>query len=99
MCFIALKHVPVCENQPGSNKNEYQMVQFNLQTPPSTQGKEIIDEQIRWLFNNFMEHRTVGENHYPRKTTLTNETDFYCLGGGNVWGSNGSKSKKAVFFF
>jgi UDP-N-acetylglucosamine 4,6-dehydratase len=92
--LAALKHVPVCENQPQ------EAIKTNI-----TGTINLINSSIKYKVKKFIDVSTdkavaptnlygltksVGEHLTIQANNLTNDTDFVCIRGGNVLGSNGS---------
>jgi FlaA1/EpsC-like NDP-sugar epimerase len=90
----ALKHVPVCENQPQ------EAIKTNINGTIN-----LINSSIKYNINKFIDvssdkavapvnlygmTKAVGEKLTIQANNLTNNTDFICVRGGNVLGSNGS---------
>lgn len=92
--LAALKHVPICENQP------YEAVKTNIN------GTEnVIQASIRYGVKKVIDISTdkavdpvnvygmtkgIGERLIIQANCQTNDTDFICIRGGNVLGTNGS---------
>ena len=92
--LAALKHVPICENQPQ------EAVQTNI-----TGTKNLINSSILYGVKKFIDVSTdkavspinlygytkgVGERLSIQANCLTKDTEFICIRGGNVLGTNGS---------
>lgn len=92
--LAALKHVPVCENQPQ------EAIKTNI-----TGTTNLINSSIKYKVKKFVDVSTdkcvsptnlygftkaVGEKLAIQANNLTKDTDFVCIRGGNVLGSNGS---------
>lgn len=92
--LAALKHVPVCENQPQ------EAIKTNI-----VGTTNLINSAIKYKVRKFIDVSTdkavsptnlygmtksVGEKLTIQANNLTNDTDFVCIRGGNVLGSNGS---------
>lgn len=92
--LAALKHVPVCENQPQ------EAIKTNINGTIN-----LINASIKYKVKKFIDVSTdkavapsnlygmtksVGEKLTIQANNLTNDTDFVCIRGGNVLGSNGS---------
>lgn len=90
----ALKHVPVCENQPQ------EAIKTNIQGTTN-----LVNAAIKYKIKKFIDVSTdkavsptnlygftkaVGEKVVIQANNLTSETAFICIRGGNVLGSNGS---------
>lgn len=90
----ALKHVPICENHPQ------EAIKTNIQGTTNLINA-CIDNNIKKLIdvstdksvsptNLYGMTKAVGEKLTIQANQLTNNTDFVCIRGGNVLGSNGS---------
>ena len=92
--LAALKHVPVCENQPQ------EAIKTNINGTIN-----LINAAIKYKIKKFIDVSTdksvaptnlygmtksVGEKLTIQANNLTDKTDFVCIRGGNVLGSNGS---------
>jgi len=92
--LAALKHVPVCENQPQ------EAIKTNI-----TGTINLINSSIKYKVKKFIDvstdkavaptnlygmSKSVGERLTIQANNLTNDTAFVCVRGGNVLGSNGS---------
>ena len=92
--LAALKHVPVCENQPQ------EAIKTNIQGTTN-----LVNSAMRYKVKKFIDVSTdkavsptnlygytkaVGEKLVIQANNLTKDTDFVCIRGGNVLGSNGS---------
>jgi len=92
--LAALKHVPVCENQPQ------EAIKTNINGTIN-----LINAAIKYKIKKFIDVSTdkavaptnlygmtksVGEKLTIQANNLTSDTDFVCIRGGNVLGSNGS---------
>ncbi len=92
--LAALKHVPVCENQPD------EAILTNI-----IGMQNVIDLSIKYKIKRFVDVSTdkavepintygltkaIGERLTLKANDLTNSTDFICIRGGNVIGTNGS---------
>lgn len=92
--LAALKHVPVCENQPQ------EAIKTNI-----TGTTNLVNSAMRYRVEKFIDVSTdkavsptnlygftkaVGEKLVIQANNLTEDTDFICIRGGNVLGSNGS---------
>lgn len=92
--LAALKHVPICEIQPReailTNINGTQNV---IQGAINNNVKKVIDvstDKAVSPYNLYGITKAVGEKLIINANTLTKETKFVCVRGGNVIGSNGS---------
>ena len=92
--LAALKHVPICENQPD------EAIKTNIQGT-----RNLIQAAIRYKVKRFIDVSTdkavdpinvygmtkgIGERLTIQANCLTKDTDFICIRGGNVLGTNGS---------
>jgi FlaA1/EpsC-like NDP-sugar epimerase len=92
--LAALKHVPVCENQPQ------EAIKTNI-----IGTTNLVNSAIRYKVKKFVDvssdkavsptnlygmTKAVGEKIVIQANNLTDDTDFVCVRGGNVLGSNGS---------
>jgi FlaA1/EpsC-like NDP-sugar epimerase len=92
--LAALKHVPVCENQPQ------EAIKTNINGTTN-----LVNAAIKYKVKRFIDVSTdkavsptnlygytkaVGEKLVIQANALTKDTDFVCIRGGNVLGSNGS---------
>ena len=92
--LAALKHVPVCENQPQ------EAIKTNI-----TGTTNLVNSAIKYEVKKFIDVSTdkavsptnlygftkaIGEKICVQANNLTEHTDFVCIRGGNVLGSNGS---------
>jgi len=92
--LAALKHVPICENQPQ------EAIQTNI-----IGTKNVINAAINHRVKKFIDVSTdkavnpiniygftkgIGERLSIQANSLTKDTDFICIRGGNVLGTNGS---------
>jgi len=92
--LAALKHVPVCENQPQEAIKTNILGTINLINSAIKYGvKKFIDvstDKAVAATNLYGMTKSVGEKLTIQANNLTNDTDFVCIRGGNVLGSNGS---------
>jgi FlaA1/EpsC-like NDP-sugar epimerase len=90
----ALKHVPVCENQPQEAIKTNITGTINLINSAMKYGvKKFIDvssDKAVSPTNLYGMTKSVGEKLTIQANNLTDNTDFVCIRGGNVLGSNGS---------
>ena len=92
--LAALKHVPICENQPREAIKTNILGTINL-----------IDAAIKYKIKKFIDISTdkaadpsnlygmtkaIGEKLTIQANCLTKDTEFICIRGGNVLGTNGS---------
>lgn len=92
--LAALKHVPVCENQPQEAIKTNINGTTNLINACIHNGvKKFIDvstDKAVSPTNLYGMTKSVGEKLTIQANKLTSTTDFVCIRGGNVLGSNGS---------
>jgi FlaA1/EpsC-like NDP-sugar epimerase len=92
--LAALKHVPVCENQPQEAIKTNIGGTINLiNSAIKYKIKKFIDvssDKAVAATNLYGMTKSVGEKLTIQANNLTNNTDFVCIRGGNVLGSNGS---------
>lgn len=92
--LAALKHVPVCENQPQEAiKTNIDGTINVINSAIKHKIKKVIDvssDKSCAPINLYGMTKAVGEKLIIQANTLTEETDFICVRGGNVLGSNGS---------
>jgi len=92
--LAALKHVPVCENQPQEAIKTNIVGTINLINSAMKYGvKKFIDvstDKAVSPTNLYGMTKSVGEKLTIQANNLTDNTDFVCIRGGNVLGSNGS---------
>lgn len=92
--LAALKHVPVCENQPQEAIKTNINGTTNLVNACIENGvKKFIDvstDKAVSPTNLYGMTKSVGEKLTIQANKLTESTDFVCIRGGNVLGSNGS---------
>ena len=92
--LAALKHVPVCENQPQEAIKTNIGGTINIiNAAIKNKVKTVIDvsSDKACLPNNlYGMTKAVGEKLIIQANTLTEDTNFICVRGGNVLGSNGS---------
>lgn len=92
--LAALKHVPICENYPD------EAIETNI-----TGIQNLIEASIKYKVKKFIDVSTdkavdpinvygmtkaIGERLTIQANALTDYTDFICIRGGNVLGTNGS---------
>ena len=92
--LAALKHVPVCENHPQ------EAIKTNIQGTTNlinacidngvTKMIDVSTDKAVSPTNLYGITKAVGEKLTIQANQLTNNTDFVCIRGGNVLGSNGS---------
>lgn len=92
--LAALKHVPVCENQPqeacktninGTSHLVNAAVRFGIEKFIDVSTDKAVAPTNLYGFT-----KAVGEKLTIQANNLTKDTDFVCIRGGNVLGSNGS---------
>lgn len=92
--LAALKHVPVCENNPQEAiKTNINGTQNLINACITNKVKKFIDvstDKSVSPCNLYGMTKAVGEKLTIQANNLTNDTDFVCIRGGNVLGSNGS---------
>ena len=92
--LAALKHVPVCENQPQEAIKTNINGTINLiNAAIKYRVKKFIDvstDKAVAPTNLYGMTKSVGEKLTIQANNLTEDTDFVCIRGGNVLGSNGS---------
>jgi UDP-N-acetylglucosamine 4,6-dehydratase/5-epimerase len=92
--LAALKHVPVCENQPQEAiKTNIDGTTNLINACVKNKVKKFIDvstDKAVSPSNLYGMTKSVGEKLTIQANKLTEETDFVCIRGGNVLGSNGS---------
>jgi FlaA1/EpsC-like NDP-sugar epimerase len=90
----ALKHVPVCENQPQEAiKTNINGTINVINSAIKNKVKTVIDvssDKAVAPNNLYGMTKAVGEKLIIQANTLTEDTNFICIRGGNVLGSNGS---------
>ena len=90
----ALKHVPVCENQPQEAiKTNIDGTVNVINAAIKNKVKKVIDvssDKACSPINLYGMTKAVGEKLIIQANTLTKYTNFICIRGGNVLGSNGS---------
>lgn len=92
--LAALKHVPVCENQPQEAIKTNVIGTTNLvNSAVRYKVKKFIDvssDKAVSPTNLYGMTKSVGEKIVIQANNLSDSTDFVCIRGGNVLGSNGS---------
>ena len=92
--LAALKHVPVCENHPQEAiKTNIDGTTNLINACIDNDVKKLIDvstDKAVSPTNLYGMTKAVGEKLTIQANQLTNNTDFVCIRGGNVLGSNGS---------
>jgi UDP-N-acetylglucosamine 4,6-dehydratase len=92
--LAALKHVPICENQPQEAiKTNINGTTNLINACVANKVKKFIDvstDKAVSPTNLYGMTKSVGEKITIQANKLTDTTDFVCIRGGNVLGSNGS---------
>jgi FlaA1/EpsC-like NDP-sugar epimerase len=92
--LAALKHVPICENQPNEAiKTNIIGTQNIIEAALKYKVKKLIDvstDKAVDPINVYGMTKGVGERLVIQANCLTKDTDFLCIRGGNVLGTNGS---------
>jgi UDP-N-acetylglucosamine 4,6-dehydratase/5-epimerase len=92
--LAALKHVPVCEENPyESVATNITGVQNIIEAAIENKIKKVIDvstDKAVDPFNIYGTCKAVGEKLIIAANRETMDTDFVCIRGGNVLGTNGS---------
>lgn len=92
--MAALKHVPVCENQPQEAiKTNIDGTINVINSAIKHKIKKVIDvstDKAVSPTNLYGFTKAVGEKLIIQANTLSTDTEFVCVRGGNVLGSNGS---------
>lgn len=92
--LAALKHVPVCENYPQEAiKTNIEGTSNIIKACINNKVKKFIDvstDKAVSPSNLYGMTKSVGEKLTIQANKLTQDTDFVCVRGGNVLGSNGS---------
>jgi FlaA1/EpsC-like NDP-sugar epimerase len=92
--LAALKHVPICENQPQEAIKTNINGTINLiNSAVKHNVKKFIDvssDKAVAPSNMYGMTKSVGEKLTIQANMITNHTDFVCIRAGNVLGSNGS---------
>jgi UDP-N-acetylglucosamine 4,6-dehydratase/5-epimerase len=92
--LAALKHVPVCENQPqeaiktniiGTTNLVNSAVRYKVKKFIDVSSDKAVSPTNLYGFT-----KAVGEKITIQANNLSNYTNFVCIRGGNVLGSNGS---------
>jgi FlaA1/EpsC-like NDP-sugar epimerase len=92
--LAALKHVPVCENQPqeaiktninGTTNLINAAVKYGIEKFVDVSSDKAVAPTNLYGFT-----KAVGEKLTIQANNLTKDTNFVCIRGGNVLGSNGS---------
>jgi len=92
--LAALKHVPVCENQPQEAIKTNVIGTTNIiNSAIKYKVKKVLDistDKAVSPCNTYGYTKAIGEKLTIQANNLTKDTDFVCIRGGNVLGSNGS---------
>ena len=92
--LAALKHVPICENYGEEAIKTNILGTINLTASAIKNGvKKLIDvstDKAVAPVNMYGMTKGIGERLSIQANCLTSETDFICIRGGNVLGTNGS---------
>jgi len=92
--LAALKHVPICENQPDEAiKTNIQGTQNVIRAAIKYKVKKFIDvstDKAVDPINTYGMTKGIGERLVIQANCQTKDTDFLCVRGGNVLGTNGS---------
>lgn len=92
--LAALKHVPICENMPQEAIKTNIIGTSNLINASINNGvKKVIDvssDKAVCANNLYGMTKAIGEKLTIQANSLSKDTDFICIRGGNVLGSNGS---------
>lgn len=92
--LAALKHVPICEEQPYETiKTNIVGVENIIKASIENQIKKVIDvstDKAVDPINIYGITKAMGEKLIIHGNTLTDYTKFLCIRGGNVLGTNGS---------
>lgn len=92
--LAALKHVPICENQPREAIKTNVIGMINLiDSAVRNKVKRFIDvstDKAADPSNLYGNTKAVGEKLTIQANCLTKDTEFICIRGGNVLGTNGS---------
>ena len=92
--LAALKHVPICENQPQEAiKTNITGTTNIINAAILNKVKKVIDvstDKAVDPINLYGMTKAVGEKVIIQANDLTDHTKFICIRGGNVMGSNGS---------
>ena len=92
--LAALKHVPICEEQPDEAiKTNIAGTQNVIEAAKQNKVKKVIDvstDKAVDPFNFYGMTKAVGERLIINANNDPSETKFVCIRGGNVLGTNGS---------
>ena len=92
--LAALKHVPICENQPREAiyTNIFGIINL-IDAAIKYKVKKFIDvstDKAADPFSLYGNTKAIGEKLTIQANCLTKDTEFICIRGGNVLGTNGS---------
>ncbi|MBS4162157.1 polysaccharide biosynthesis protein, partial [Klebsiella pneumoniae] len=92
--LAALKHVPICEEQPEEAlKTNVVGTQNVIRAALAHRVKKVIDvstDKAADPVNFYGMTKSLGERLMIRANDYSEHTDFVCIRGGNVLGTNGS---------
>lgn len=92
--LAALKHVPICEEQPNEAiKTNILGTQNVIEAAKNNHIKKVIDVSTDKAVNPFNFYgmtKAIGERLMINANINSNKTKFVCIRGGNVLGTNGS---------
>ncbi|QHZ45152.1 MULTISPECIES: polysaccharide biosynthesis protein [unclassified Bacillus (in: firmicutes)] len=92
--LAALKHVPICEDQPEEAlKTNVIGTQNVIRAAIANKVKKVIDvstDKAADPVNFYGMTKSLGERLMIRANDYSEDTDFVCIRGGNVLGTNGS---------
>ncbi len=92
--LAALKHVPICENQPlEAIQTNVHGINNVIQSCITCKVKKFVDvstDKAVDPINLYGMTKAIGEKLTIQANCLTKETEFICIRGGNVLGTNGS---------
>lgn len=92
--LAALKHIPICEDQPDEAiKTNINGTQNLIRAAIANNVEKVIDvstDKAVVPFNVYGMTKAIGERLIIHANKLSDHTKFICIRGGNVLGSNGS---------
>ncbi|MHA1491515.1 MAG: polysaccharide biosynthesis protein [Promethearchaeota archaeon] len=92
--LAALKHIPICEEQPNEAiKTNLYGTQNLIKAAISNNVDKVIDvstDKAVVPFNMYGMTKAIGERLIIHANKISDNTKFICIRGGNVLGSNGS---------
>ncbi len=92
--LAALKHVPICEEQPNEAiKTNIMGIQNLINATIANNVKKVIDvstDKAVVPINMYGMTKAIGERLIIHANKISDYTKFFCIRGGNVLGSNGS---------